>query len=75
MTLEEKIEILRRHGFHVGNRDFRLNTDYPGRYMVAEPYEESELPTKTVQMGRSVVGDDLETLVEDGYDFLLERQG
>lgn len=71
MTHEQKIATLREHGFVVGERDPRLNTNFAGAFMVAEAHEESELPTQDGRNGPwCVVGDDLPTLVEMGYAFL-----
>lgn len=71
MTTEEKITFLRSYGWTVGERDPRLNTDFPGRFMCVEPHEESELPTRNGENGPwCIVGDDLAELVDEAHDFL-----
>ena len=70
MTQQEKIAFLRSYGFVVGDRELRLNTNYPGQFMVAESYDENELPTEDGRNGPwCIVGDDLEALVDEGHDF------
>lgn len=72
MTRDEKIEHLRSRGWTVGDRDPRLNTDFPGRYMVVEEHTEDELPTKDGSNGPwCLVGDDLGSLVDEAYDFQI----
>jgi hypothetical protein len=67
MTNREKLE---SGGFIIGARDPRLNSNFPGRYMVAEPHDESELPTKDGSNGPwCVVGDDLDELITQAADF------
>jgi hypothetical protein len=69
MPSEEKTKWLREHGFIVGIRDSRLNTNYPGNFMVVEEYEDSELPTVDGRDGPwCIVGDDLAALVDQAYD-------
>lgn len=71
MTQADKISFLRGYGFIVGDRDPRLNTNYTGKFMVVEAHEESELPTEDGSDGPwCVVGDNLTTLVDQGYEFL-----
>lgn len=61
MTERERLE---RMGFIIGPRDSRTNTNYPGRYMVAEAYTEDELPTEDGSNGPwAIVGDDLDELI------------
>ena len=70
-TLEEMTQFLVSYGWRIGQRDPRLNTNYPGQYMVVEAYEESDLPTEDGRDGPwCIVGDDLAMLVETGYDAL-----
>lgn len=71
-TYEEKVAMLRQHGFTVGPRDPRLNTRFPGSLMVVEAHDERDLPTEDGRNGpRCVVGDNLVELVDAGYDFLV----
>lgn len=70
--MTDKRQFLESHGWIVGPRDARLNTDYPGQFMVVEPHDESELPTKDGRDGPwCVVGDDLDELIAQGYDCLV----
>jgi hypothetical protein len=63
---------LEQYGFTVGVRDPRLNSDYPGQFMVVESHEECELPTRNGSNGPwCVVGDDLADLIDRGFDFLV----
>lgn len=69
MTTEQKRIALERAGFIVGQRDVRLNTDFAGRYMVAESYDEGELPTRDGSNGPwCIVGDDLDALIAEAYE-------
>jgi hypothetical protein len=55
-------------GFIIGDRNPRINTNYPGKFMVAESHEPSELPTKDGSNGPwCIVGDDLDKLIEEAY--------
>lgn len=63
---------LESYGFTVGDRDPRLNTDFTGKFMVVEPYDERDLPTKDASNGPwCVVGDDLEELIALGRKYCL----
>ena len=76
MKHNEKKIILESYGFEVGNRNPQLNTKYPGKFMVSEPYESSELPTKDGRNGPwCIVSDDLNALIDEGYDFLMTMRG
>lgn len=67
-TIRQMRKALQRAGFVIGIRDNRLNTDFPGKYMVAEAYDESDLPTKDGSNGPwCIVGDNLEELIVDAY--------
>jgi hypothetical protein len=69
--LESKKTLLREYGWFFGQRDPRLNTDYPGEYMVSEPFDVSELPTKDGRDGPwCIVGDDLDDLILRAADTL-----
>lgn len=71
MTQQEKIDFLRSYGFVIGDRESRLNTNYPGKFMVTEGYDEDELPTEDGSNGPwCIVGDDLDALVDEGHEFL-----
>jgi len=58
------------HGYFVGDRDPRLNTKYPGRFMVTEDdFATYPLPTKDGSNGPwCIVGDDLDALVKQAFD-------
>lgn len=59
---------LRSWGFIVGPRDPRLNTDYQGAFMVAEAYDENQLPTRDGRNGPwCIVGDNYPSLVLEAY--------
>ena len=63
-----KLMWLLDQGFKCGVRDSRINTNYPGAYMVAEAHEESELPTKDGSNGPwCIVGDDYPKLISEAY--------
>lgn len=63
-----KAEMLGDLGFIVGDRDPRLNMAFTGKFMVAEKYEDSQLPTDDAQYGPwCIVGDNLEELVETAF--------
>ncbi len=52
-------------------RAFGFKLNYPGKFMVTESYEENELPTEDGSNGPwCITGDDLDALVDEGYDFL-----
>lgn len=71
MTRDEKTAFLQSYGFEVGDRNSQLNRNYSGKFMVSEPYETSELPTEDGANGPwCIVGNDLDTLIDEGYDFL-----
>jgi hypothetical protein len=57
-------------GFVVGLRDPRLNTDFPGQFMVVDDlHEESELPTRDGSNGPwCIVGDDLAKLIDEAFE-------
>jgi hypothetical protein len=66
---------LKEHGFTVGVRDHRLNTNYAGAFMVVEAHEQSELPTEDGRNGPwCVVGDSLSELIDQGFDYLVSCQ-
>lgn len=72
MTNNERKKILKRHGFICGERDRRLNTNYPGRFMVTQADYASgdyELPTKDGANGPwCIVGDDLPQLIAQAVE-------
>ena len=59
-------------GFKIGPRDPRLNTDYPGRWMVCEEDPDGggcELPTRDGANGPwCIVGDDMPELINQAFD-------
>lgn len=68
MTIDQKIDALRRMGFIVGERDPRLNRKYAGKFMVAESFEDCEVPTNDGSNGPwCIVGDDIDALVNDAF--------
>lgn len=70
-TVNEMRKFLESYGWTAGARDPRLNTNYPGKFMVVEPHEEDELPTEDGSNGPwCVVGDDLDDLIRRAYDTL-----
>ena len=69
MNTNEKQAQLQRAGFVIGQRDPRINTNYPGQFMVAEWYEESQLPTKDGSNGPwAIVGDNLDDLIDEAFN-------
>jgi hypothetical protein len=67
--LDQKRAYLDAMGFRIGERDPRgINTNYPGRYMVAEDYGDDELPTEDGSNGPwCIVGDDLDALITEAF--------
>jgi hypothetical protein len=57
-------------GYIIGDRDPRLNTKYPGKFMVVEgDFEEHELPTEDGSNGPwCIVGDHLHGLIIDAFN-------
>ena len=75
-TTAHKIAMLEKYGFTIGERDERLNTNYPGKHMVCEANHEDigdyDLPTADGGNGPwCIVGDDLDALVAEAHDYLL----
>ena len=67
-SIEHMTKKLREYGFIVGDRDPRLNTDHPGRFMVSEPADGKAVPTKDGSNGPwCIVGDNLDDLVIEAY--------
>ena len=65
----DKRAALEGMGFIVGEREPRLNTDWPGAFMVTGSYEESQLPTADGTNGPwCIVGDDLDALIAEAFD-------
>lgn len=55
-------------GFHVGARDPKRNTNFHGRYMVAETLEHEGGPDANSGDGSyCIVGDDLAELIREAY--------
>lgn len=71
-------EVLKSHGFTIGDRDPRLNTDFPGNKMVVEGSmieieKDYELPTQDGSNGPwCIVGDDEEELVKTAFDYCTD---
>jgi hypothetical protein len=57
-----KIETLRTHDFIVGDRDPKVIPEFPGKYMVAD---------RLVPDGYVIVGDDLDELIAEAYEYLF----
>ncbi len=69
--LRIKERCLLDYGYEIGVRDPRLNSDYPGCFMVVESHEPSELPTRDGRNGPwCIVGDDLAALVTEAFEVL-----
>lgn len=66
-----QVEILRKAGFLVGDRDPNMNRAFAGRFMVAEPLREGDpYPTDDASDGRfCAVGDDLDALAVHAVSF------
>jgi hypothetical protein len=74
--MNHKRKQLEAWGFTVGERTLPVNTNYPGKFMVVEPHERSELPTRDGSNGPwAVVGDDLSALIELAFDFAADTYG
>jgi hypothetical protein len=72
--MAHKFTSLLAWGFICGPRDPRLNTNYPGAFMVAEHYEESELPTPTSSNGPwCIVGDDIDALIDEAFAMWVDE--
>lgn len=68
VTTQVLTQHLQAMGFVVGDRDPRLNTLYPGAFMVAEEYEDSETPTQDGRNGPwCIVGDSLHALCVEAF--------
>ena len=65
----EKIKWLLDHDIRVGLRNWNLNTDFPGKYMVAEEHDDRHSQKDGDGGVWCIVGDDLEALVDDAYAF------
>jgi len=60
-------------GFIVGDRDPRYSTALEGKYMIAQPLEEHELPTEDARAGGwCVVGDDMDDLIAETYSMFAD---
>lgn len=69
MSIDQKIEVLRKMGFTIGERDPNFNRAFVGKYMVIEPHEKSEGPTDDGRNGPwCIVGDSLVALVEEAFN-------
>lgn len=68
-------EYLKGLGWTVGPRDPRVNTAFAGQYMVCQPHEPHELPTRDASQGPwAVVGDDLADLVCEAWTFINDHE-
>ena len=74
-TIDEKRAYLDALGFKIGERDPRgINTNYPGCYMVAEEYEDSDLPTEDGSNGPwCIVGDDLDAMIAEAFNVWFDE--
>jgi len=65
------ITVIEGYGFVVGDRDPRYSTALEGKYMIAQPLEEHELPTEDARAGGwCMVGDDMDDLIAEAYNML-----
>lgn len=70
MAIIDKKKALEAAGFTVGERDLRLNRKYPGRFMVVEEHDDSELPTDDGSNGPwCIVGDDINALILEAHEY------
>ena len=61
-------DALERSGFVIGARDARLNRNYRGAFMVAEPYTDEDTPTNDGSNGPfCIVGDNLSALIHEAF--------
>lgn len=66
-----KRRCLEDYGYTVGLRNPQINTDFDGKFMVVENFDDHELPTKNGSNGPwCIVGDDLDTLIDKAFDDL-----
>jgi hypothetical protein len=72
VSQQEAKLLLEEKGLIVGLRDPRRNTAFKGAFMVAEPIDESFLPTRGAERGWCIVGDDLGELIDDTACHFLE---
>lgn len=63
MTMQEKIRTLQQAEFLVGKRDPLVNPAFAGAYMVSEQHHFN------FRGGWAIVGDDLDLLVEEAFEF------
>ena len=69
------IAVIEGYGFVVGDRDPRYSTALEGKYMIAQPLEEHELPTEDARAGGwCVVGDDMDDLIAEAYNIQAEAR-
>lgn len=67
-------ELLEYQDFIVGERDPRVQTEFDGKYMVAQKYDDCEIENPHNGDFWCVVGDDLNALMEEAIrDFQLEE--
>jgi hypothetical protein len=62
-------------GFKIGKRDPRgINTNFPGKFMVAEDYDPSQLPTRDGSNGPwCIVGDNLDALIDEAFNVWFDE--
>ena len=71
MSLRADRKLLESYGYIIGVRDCRINTGYPGKFMVVEAHEQSELPTKDGRNGPwCIVGDNQRALISEAASVL-----
>lgn len=68
-STQEKIRVLRNHGFIVGERDPKMNMKFEGKFMVAEPYDPGHSQPDGSGGTWCIVGDDLPELVDIAFNF------
>jgi hypothetical protein len=75
VSLEQKKKELTEHCWKFGKRDERLNTNYAGKFMVAEDFDEEDFELPTLDAGNGpwcIVGDDLDLLINEAYSIFCE---
>lgn len=68
VSIFDKAAFLHERGCYIGPRDPSRNKAFPGEWMVAESLNVGETQDAS-EGGFCVVGDDLDSLIAEGYDF------
>jgi hypothetical protein len=75
ISLEQKMKELTVRCWKFGKRDERLNTNYAGKFMVVENFDEEDYGLPTLDGGNGpwcIVGDDLERLIDEAYSIFCD---